>query len=147
MLILQALMDQIKQSLTSRGFDPGELHPYHVFQVVVGTSTGGLIALMLGKIGMTVDECITQYEKLSKKIFGRKHLRGRVTHGLATAKYSGKCLHRCMQDLLRERGYDGDMSMRNDGNDRIAWYAPSMLRVLLPDVFQRDISGNWAFIY
>lgn len=114
-------MIQINKALIPKGVAFGELHPHHVFQLVAGTSTGGLIALMLGKIGMTVDECITQYEELSKEIFGRKHIRGRITHGLAPARYSGKCLRNCIRKLLRDRKLNEDLSMRHEA-DRVAWY-------------------------
>ena len=133
MLILKALMVAIKQKLTTKGVPFDELHPYHVFQLVAGTSTGRLIALMLGKMVMTVDECNTQYEALSKVIFGRKHLRGRMTHGLAPTKYSGKRLQKCIQDLLRERQLDEDLSMRHEA-DWIAWYVLAMLRSFQPHV-------------
>ena len=121
LLILKALMVQINLAATRIGEASGELHPHHVFQLVAGTSTGGLIALMLGKMGMTVDECIRQYEELSREIFGKKHLRGRMTFGLATARYSGKRLRNCVQGLLRSRQLDEDLSMRHEA-DRIAWY-------------------------
>lgn len=127
MLILQALMVQINQTLTRHDTILGELHPHHVFQLVAGTSTGGLIALMLGKMGMTVDECITQYEELSKVIFGKRHFRGRITHGLAPARYSGKRLRNCIQGLLRDRQLDENLSMRHEA-DRVAWYVLTMLR-------------------
>ena len=83
LLILQALMLQINKTL-GRG-EANELHPHDVFQLVAGTSTGGLIALMLGKMGMTVSQCIKQYKELSKIIFGKKHVRARFTGGLAPA--------------------------------------------------------------
>ena len=114
-------MGQINQSLASLGVPSGELHPHHVFQLVAGTSTGGLIALMLGKMGMTVDDCITQYEELSKKIFGKKHLRAKITHGLAPAMYSGKGLRDCVRKLLSDRQLDEDLSMRHEA-DVMAWY-------------------------
>ena len=116
-------MVQINQSLASRGALTSELHPQHVFQLVAGTSTGGLIALMLGKMGMTVDECITQYEELSKKIFGKRHFRGKITHGLAPARYSGKGLRDCVRKLLLDRQLDEDLSMRHEA-DVMAWYVP-----------------------
>ncbi|MCJ1265113.1 hypothetical protein MMC22_004988 [Lobaria immixta] len=119
LLILQALMVQIKQTLTKRGVAFDELHPHHVFQLVAGTSTGGLIALMLGKMGMTVDECVEQYEELSKVIFGKKHFRGRITHGLAPARYSGKRMQNCIKKLLRERQLDENLSMKHEA-DRVA---------------------------
>ena len=121
-------MVQINQALTSRDAAFGEVHPHHVFQLVAGTSTGGLIALMLGKMGMTVEECVNQYEKLSKKVFGKKHLRGRITHGLAPARYSGKRLQGCIRTLLRERQLDENLSMKHEA-DRVAWYAPAMLGI------------------
>ena len=85
---------------------------------------------MLGKMAMTVEECITQYETLSKVIFGKKHLRGRLTHGLAPARYSGKCLQNCIQQLLCDRKLDKNLSMRHDA-DKVAWYVATTLRMIL----------------
>ena len=113
-------MIQINSRLKELGVNGGQLHPHHVFKLVAGTSTGGLIALMLGKMGMTVDECIGQYEDLSKIVFGKKHIRGRLTHGLAPARYSGKCLEKCIRGLLRDRELDENLPMKHD-NDRVAW--------------------------
>ena len=134
-------MIQIKQALTNLGVASSELHPHHVFQLVAGTSTGGLIALMLGKMGLTVEECITQYQELSKVIFGKKHLRGRITHGLAPAKYSGKCLRNCIRKLLRERQLDENLSMRHE-TDRVAWYVPVMLQNCQCSVFNMTTSKD-----
>ena len=114
-------MVQINRSLASLCPLTSELRPHHVFQLVAGTSTGGLIALMLGKMGMTVDECITQYEELSKKIFGKTHFWGRITHGLAPARYSGKGLRDCVRKLLSNYQFDEDLSMRHEA-DVMAWY-------------------------
>ena len=113
-------MIQINLKLTELGVNEGQLQPHHVFKLVAGTSTGGLIALMLGKMGMTVDECIEQYEGLSKVVFGRKHLRGRITHGLAPAKYSGKNLQQWVQRLLQQRELNENLLMKYE-NDKVAW--------------------------
>ena len=145
LLILKALMVQINQTLATLGTSFGELHPHHVFQLVAGTSTGGLIALMLGKMGMTVDECITQYEELSKVIFGKKHLRGRITRGLAPAKYSGKRLRNCIQRLLRDCQLDENLSMRHE-TDRVAWYVPAMLRVFPSGILNMANSQDEAHL-
>lgn len=132
-------MVQINQALTSRDRAFGDLHPHHVFKLVAGTSTGGLIALMLGKMGMTVDECIEQYEGLSREIFGNKHFRGRITHGLAPARYSGKRLPNCVRKLLRDRHLDEDLSMKDEA-DGVAWYVPAML-----GIFPCNISSMATF--
>jgi Patatin-like phospholipase len=53
--VLQTLMDQIKLKLI-RDFNPLEpippLRPCHFFDLICGTSTGGLIAIMLGRLEM-----------------------------------------------------------------------------------------------
>jgi patatin-like phospholipase/acyl hydrolase len=46
--------------------------PCDVFDLIVGTSTGGLIAVMLGRLHMTIDECIAKYEQLGQEVFGKK---------------------------------------------------------------------------
>ena len=132
LLILQALMVQINDEVTSLQGSSSELHPHHVFRLVAGTSTGGLIALMLGKMGMTVDDCITQYQKLSKVVFGKKHFGGRITHGLAPARYSGKRLRNCVRELLRHRHLDEDLPMANQ-DDKVAWYVPTTPIYVLHD--------------
>ncbi|KAF8699114.1 Patatin-like phospholipase, partial [Rhizoctonia solani] len=59
--ILKDIMDRIK---------PGAL-PCDYFDLIAGTSTGGLIAIMLGRLRMSVDECILYYHRLAKQIFKR----------------------------------------------------------------------------
>jgi hypothetical protein len=118
-------MSQINVSLRNLR-DPEDPHhdvePHDVFDLVAGTSTGGLIALMLGKLGMTLDESIVAYHDLSRTIFGKKHIRGRATFGLAPSRYSGSRLRRAVCSLLRSRGFDGDLPMKYvQGKDKIAW--------------------------
>ena len=43
--------------------------PCHYFDYVSGTSTGGLIAILLGRLRMSVDEAIEEYKQLSAKVF------------------------------------------------------------------------------
>ncbi|CAE6409302.1 unnamed protein product [Rhizoctonia solani] len=60
--ILKDIMDRIK---------PGA-RPCEYFDLIAGTSTGGsLIAIMLGRLRMSVDECILNYHRLAKQIFKR----------------------------------------------------------------------------
>ena len=101
-----------------------ELEPRDVFDFVAGTSTGGLIAIMLGKLGMTLEGCIRAYHDLSKEIFGRKHrhLRGKITHGLAPTRYSGSHLEFCIRDLIRKQSINMAIPMvSNDRSDQIDW--------------------------
>ncbi|KAF4996354.1 hypothetical protein FDECE_12498 [Fusarium decemcellulare] len=47
---------------------PGK-KPCEVFDMIAGTSTGGLIAIMLGRLEMSVDGCITTYNNLMGEVF------------------------------------------------------------------------------
>ncbi|KAH7304220.1 acyl transferase/acyl hydrolase/lysophospholipase [Rhexocercosporidium sp. MPI-PUGE-AT-0058] len=47
--------------------------PCEYFDMIGGTSTGGLIAIMLGRLHMSVDECLAAYRKLSDEVFQAKH--------------------------------------------------------------------------
>ena len=48
-----------------------EPRPCDLFDMICGTSTGGLIAIMLGRLGMTIDQCITEYKRCGETIFGQ----------------------------------------------------------------------------
>lgn len=106
-----------------RGEDTsGGLEPRDVFDFVAGTSTGGLIAIMIGKLGMTLDESIRAYHDLSKSIFGKRHIRGRITHGLAPTRYSGSHLERSIQGVIKGKGLPLNIPMVSNGSrDNIAW--------------------------
>ncbi|KAI1740064.1 FabD/lysophospholipase-like protein [Xylaria scruposa] len=49
--------------------------PCNYFDFIIGTSTGGLIAIMLGRLRMRVTDCIQQYWVLSNAIFRPSRLR------------------------------------------------------------------------
>ncbi|CZT45717.1 uncharacterized protein RSE6_06049 [Rhynchosporium secalis] len=137
--ILKALMDYIneavqtletkKQGASDRNGEIDEmwegaqriLQPRDIFDLVAGTSTGGLIAIMLGKLGMTVDDCIATYEQLASGIFGKKHLRARFTRGFAPARYSASGMEGRMRELLKSKGLDEREKMQVPGaKDKIA---------------------------
>ena len=127
LIILQELMRQINQSIEDKVSARDihvEIKPHDVFDLVAGTGTGGLIAIMLGKIGMSVDECIAQYYKMSKSIFGKNHFRGRLTYGLAPTRSSGKRLQKYVKELLQDKNLQEDHPMLDgEGKDKIAWSA------------------------
>ena len=96
--------------------------PRDVFDFVAGTSTGGLIAIMLGKLGMSLEESIQAYHGLSQKIFKKRHFRGRITHGLATQRYSGSHFESHIKALIADRKLPIDVPMVSDNKrDYITW--------------------------
>ncbi|PYH43058.1 FabD/lysophospholipase-like protein [Aspergillus saccharolyticus JOP 1030-1] len=76
--ILKGLMDRLNLKRAD-GSPPKK--PCEVFDLIGGTSTGGLIAIMLGRLEMDVDECITAYIQLMKRIF-RKPVRWNLAASL-----------------------------------------------------------------
>ncbi|KAJ1716700.1 acyl transferase/acyl hydrolase/lysophospholipase [Aspergillus flavus] len=56
------ILREVMQRLSAEG-KPRK--PCEVFDMIAGTSTGGLCAIMLGRLEMTVDECIEAYNRFS----------------------------------------------------------------------------------
>ena len=67
LIILQRLMYGLGQKLGHPPDSPPK--PCEVFDLIAGTSTGGLIAIMLGKLRMDVDTCIEEYVAMAPQIF------------------------------------------------------------------------------
>lgn len=99
LLILKKLMESLNPD------EPPK--PCDYFDMIGGTSTGGLIAIMLGRLRMTVDECIEEYKELSPKIFTKVHhrlnLRGRLQ-----GRFDHEALENCIRSLLERRGLSPD---------------------------------------
>lgn len=116
LVVLRQLMEMIKPE------DPPK--PCDYFDMIGGTSTGGLIAIMLGRLRMTVDECIDEYLKLSPKIF--THVRHRVKWPrpihLAKAeievqgRFDHDALEQGIKDLLVRRGLKEDELLKDSGD-------------------------------
>lgn len=91
LLILEELMRKVgdverdlQQEGTKSSFNPCKLPaglieyprtndrflPCHYFDTIIGTSTGGLIAIMLARLRMTVSDAKEQYKALGGSIFG-----------------------------------------------------------------------------
>ena len=68
LLILKRLMKALKNDPDDEDEVPPK--PCEVFDLMVGTSTGGLIVLLLGRLGYSVEQAIELYLKLGKAIFG-----------------------------------------------------------------------------
>ncbi len=75
------------------------LHVADVFDLIVGTSTGGIIALALGA-GMAPREILDRYVEFKDRIFPRGRLRG-VRH-LARSKYEQRPLQEALQEMFGE---------------------------------------------
>ena len=125
LLILDDLMRQINDEIRLiRGSEEvhSDVQPHEIFEFVAGTSTGGLIAIMLGKLGMTVEECIQAYRELSIAVFGKKNIKGRLSSGFGTSKYSSVRLSDAICMLIKKKCLPENIPMvANGDDDTIPW--------------------------
>ncbi|KAI0596402.1 acyl transferase/acyl hydrolase/lysophospholipase [Biscogniauxia sp. FL1348] len=98
--ILQELMEKIKET-EGRAQVP---RPCEVFDLIGGTSTGGIMAIMLGRLGMTVDDCIEVYKNVAQKSFTPK-LRFPVPCSPRGA-YSAKALEMAIKEVVKAQCKD-----------------------------------------
>ncbi|KAL0938898.1 protein kinase subdomain-containing protein [Colletotrichum truncatum] len=70
--------------------------PKDYFHLIGGTSTGGLIAIMLGRMGMSTKEAIDYYMKFAKDVFSQRNRKIKRT-------YKAKTLEKRIQAIVAER--------------------------------------------
>ncbi|TEY75197.1 hypothetical protein BOTCAL_0064g00300 [Botryotinia calthae] len=72
LITLDESMSRLKYALKY----PVDLLPADCFDMICGTSTGGLIALLLGRLQLSTAEAIRCYASLGKEIFKNKRPTG-----------------------------------------------------------------------
>lgn len=73
----------------------------HYFDLIVGTSTGGIIALALG-LGLPASEVLSLYEEIGPSVFNGNPLANLVRSFFVT-KYSDTALHKAIKNRFGER--------------------------------------------
>ena len=86
--------------------------PCDYFDMIGGTSTGGLIAIMLGRLRMTVDECIDAYTTLSDSVFEKKSHRVTI-RGKLQGRFDGAELERAVKTIVVNRGLGEDALLKD----------------------------------
>ncbi|PGH12599.1 hypothetical protein AJ80_06657 [Polytolypa hystricis UAMH7299] len=96
LLILENIMENIRKT---KGLDRVP-RPCEYFDLIGGTSTGGIIAIMLGRLGMTADECIRAYRKVAQQAFTPK--RTSLLPARPSGAFSAKALENSIKQIVRE---------------------------------------------
>jgi len=110
--ILQLLMHRIAWD---QNIDPDKsLKPYKYFDLIGGTSTGGIIAVLLGRMRLTVDECLELYSELAKDVFGQE--RYWSLGGFLQARFDAKTLKNVVINTLEKHGFEESTTMFDDSN-------------------------------
>jgi len=91
--------------------------------MIGGTSTGGLIAIMLGQLGMTVNECIAEYKALSPSIFTKIHrmkvgvrFQGKLDLVIKD-RFDHNAIETGIRALLKKRGIDPESLFKEAPNE------------------------------
>ncbi|KAL8721873.1 MAG: hypothetical protein Q9181_007615 [Wetmoreana brouardii] len=114
--ILQNVFTQINYERSLTGLPP--VKPCEVFDLIGGTSTGGLLAIMLGRLEMDIYECISCYTDLMRKVFGQKKSRLPFTwHGKTKGRFDSSILKSAIEKVIAERGVPMQEQLDN-GNAR-----------------------------
>lgn len=72
--------------------------PCHYFDYIVGTGTGGIVAIFLSRLRMSVKECLKNFESMASMIF--EHERRISIVGFPRAKYSKHTLERAIEIII-----------------------------------------------
>ncbi|KAE8375612.1 hypothetical protein BDV26DRAFT_12224 [Aspergillus bertholletiae] len=111
--ILKHLMAQLSRERP----ELGNVKPCEIFDLIGGTSTGGLIAIMLGRLEMSVDECIDTYVKLISTIFEKKSRWPVNLSGNIKSRFDATKLESAIKDAVTSHGAK-ETDLFNDGGER-----------------------------
>ncbi|KAB8212947.1 phospholipase [Aspergillus novoparasiticus] len=114
--ILKSIMDRLNHAREQTKLPP--VKPCEVFDLMGGTSTGGLIAIMLGRLEMDIDKCIDAYSDLAATVFGEKPRSIPVNFkGDITARFNSAKLESAIQKVIEDSGAS-KQDLFNNGTER-----------------------------
>ncbi|TVY92172.1 Calcium-independent phospholipase A2-gamma [Lachnellula willkommii] len=96
LVILQEIMHRVKMT----GHLKEDPLPADYFDMICGTSTGGLIAVLLGRLRLSVPEAMLQYAALAEKVFRDKKTGGNI---LRDGIFKTTNLEKAIQDVLKSK--------------------------------------------
>ena len=105
LLVLQSLMKRIDPASPPK--------PCEYFDMIGGTSTGGLIAIMLGRLQMDIESCITAYRQLSERVFRKVAHRISIKNlGKTQGRFDARELEKVIKDIISKAKYDENVRFR-----------------------------------
>jgi uncharacterized protein len=119
-LVTLGLLERVENILQSRAADPASFRLSNYFDLIGGTSTGGIIATLLA-LGYRVDEIRPIYLRLCPQVFRRPGILGSITNPLGLFKSVFKSsnfarqIDQVIDDYLTRAGRSGhDLTLDSD---------------------------------
>lgn len=112
LLILERLMRKVNLESPPK--------PCDYFDMIGGTSTGGLIAIMLGRLRMSIPDCIQAYLELADEVFDKK--RHRFSYGgKVQGRFDAKALEHAIKKVLQDQNLNEDELLKapEDGRCKV----------------------------
>jgi len=111
LLMLQSFMKRI---------DPvSPPKPYDYSDMIGGTSTGGLIAIMLGRLQMDIKFCIAAYRHLSDKVFRKvAHRISIKCMGETQGRFDACALEDAMKEMIVKAKLDLNVKLMGQSSPR-----------------------------
>ncbi|KAK4252252.1 hypothetical protein C7999DRAFT_26974 [Corynascus novoguineensis] len=79
--------------------------PCEFFHMIAGTSTGGLIAIMLGRLRMSTKEALEEYDNCAEKIFSKSNHKS----WSLSEKFRATALQEAIEGIVKKRGLGESM--------------------------------------
>ncbi|KAI4619989.1 hypothetical protein J4E83_005223 [Alternaria metachromatica] len=127
LLIIKALMEEViacenrfERQFTHypRSFEAADFRPCHYFHKMYGTSTGGILAIALSRLRMTVSETITAFDKILSEMY--THVRTRVT---LVKKYHNIPMRKGLEAVAQQYCKQHELGQCSQ-EDKFRWRAP-----------------------
>ena len=89
---------------------------------------------MLGRLRMSIDECIDAYLSLSDQVFQKKAHRVMI-NGRVQGRFDSEELKQAVKDVVTKRGLDEDALLKDtsDGSCKVYGLVPHLESLLLTD--------------
>ncbi|KAF3925993.1 hypothetical protein ABW20_dc0107511 [Dactylellina cionopaga] len=116
LLLVEALMHDIFVEIHGRAPRRGEevTKPCEVFDLIGGTGTGGLIAIMLGRLRMSVQTCKDVYTRMTRYVFETDKRFAGIPYG--ETLYKASKLERAIRTVVYERTKDDHLDLNMEMN-------------------------------
>ncbi|KAI5800498.1 acyl transferase/acyl hydrolase/lysophospholipase [Pyronema domesticum] len=149
--VLEELESQIKKTLKNNrqaNQYSEQLRPCMMFNFIAGVSTGAIIALMLGRLEMTIAECKEAYQDLAQTVFGDGRLKTmarlittsfkRDPIDVLAYRYSPIPLEAAIEQFLRKHDFAQNISLLPVKNEDLG----RKCKVLIPVIEVTQLEGQ-----